>query len=329
MIVIGILGSASNATRFFDRPLDGVAFGAVASRDPGRARAFASSHNVPRSYGSYNQLLNDPAIDAVYIPLPQSLHAEYVIKAAQAGKHVIVEKPAALTTAEIDRMEEAVTRAKVFFMEGLMYRFKHLHRRVLDIVQRGLIGAIRYVDFNWCFNIHMLNRSQFRLDPQSGGGALNDVGIYGVDFVRFLTGHDCEVIDATMIAEEPGGVDMMTHLSLRAGGVLATITVGYTCDANSYTISGDSGSLHVPGSVSGRVVDNILSMHVLGGDKRSEELFPAENPYAAEMEYFGQCIAQGRAPAPGLRNCRQNLAILEQCRASARILQQTISPGRR
>jgi predicted dehydrogenase len=174
------------------------------------------------------------------------------------------------------------------------------------------------VNFDWCFNIHLLQRSRFRLDPRNGGGALYDVGIYGVDFIRFLTGSAVDVIDATMIFDDPGGVDMMTHVLLTSGGVLTAMTVGYTCDANSYTISGEKGSLHVPGSVSGRVVDNVLHMHILGGDRRGEERFEAENPYTAEMEYFGQCIAENRAPEPGIGNAMQNLRVIEKINATAR-----------
>jgi len=118
VIRIGILGTASIARLFFGAPLSRAAIVAVASRDAGRAQEFARHYHIPRSYGTYEELLADPGIDAVYIPLPQHLHHLYTIRAAEAGKHVLVEKPAAVSSAEIEQMISACCASRVLLMEG-------------------------------------------------------------------------------------------------------------------------------------------------------------------------------------------------------------------
>lgn len=318
MVRIGILGTAAIARAFFGSPLRHAVFEAVASRSQAKAEDFARHHGIPRSFGSYDELLADPAIDAVYIPLPQFLHCPYVEKAAAAGKHVLVEKPAAPTVAEVERMLAACRRHGVMYMEAFMYRFKAIHRRVRELVAGGTLGTVRYIDFNWCFNIHALRRSAFRLDPAAGGGALNDLGIYGVDFLRFLGLPAPEVVHAHLLHEPAGGVDMFAHVTLNAGGTIMALTSGFTCDANFYVIAGERGSITVPGSLSGRMAPNTLTIHYLSKDTRQEESFPVENPYIAELDYFAECIVKGVQPEPGGEGSLANIRVLEEIRRSAR-----------
>lgn len=311
MIRFGILGTASIARAFFDRPMENARIIAVASRDKEKADAFADQFKIPKRYGSYDALLADSELDAVYIPLPQHLHCEYTVKAAKAGKHVLVEKPAALSSAEARTMVAACKKSDVFLMEAFMYRFKRIHARVKEIVDSGLIGELRYIDFNWCFNIGQLVRSPFRLDKKKGGGALYDLGIYGIDFLRYITGSEPKLMGAYLRKDHPGGVDLFSHTVFTIDAVAGAVTCGFTTDANYYALNGTLGSLHVPGSLSGRAVKNTISIHLLQGDKRYEETFTAENPYILEMEYFARCIEQRKRPAPDGENSVQNLKILE------------------
>jgi predicted dehydrogenase len=311
MIRFGILGTASIARAFFDRPLENARITAVASRDKEKADAFADQFKIPGRFGSYDALLADPDIDAVYIPLPQHLHCEYTVKAAKAGKHVLVEKPAALSSAEARTMVAACRKNDVFLMEAFMYRFKRIHLRVKEIVDSGLIGDLRYVDFNWCFNIGHLVRSPFRMQKKMGGGALYDLGIYGIDFLRYLTGIDPTVVGSYLRRDHPGGVDLFAHVVFTVGAVTGAVTCGFTTDANYYVLNGTLGSLHVPGSLSGRAVKNTIHIHLLQGDKRYEETFAAENPYILEMEYFARCITKKERPLPDGENSVHNLKILE------------------
>jgi xylose dehydrogenase (NAD/NADP) len=325
MIRFGILGTAGIAQRFLVAEPTGARITAVASRNRNRAESFSRKYGIPRFFDSYDALLDDPAIDAVYIPLPQHLHARYVIRSAQAGKHILVEKPAALTVDEATSMKKACADNGVLCMEAFMYRFKSLHRRIREIVRGGEIGVIRYINFNWCFNIHELDRSPFRLKKELGGGALYDLGIYGIDFLRFLTGLEPVVHAAFLRREHHDGVDMFVHAALTVGDIFATVTAGFDNDANAYTISGERGSVHVPGSLSGRAVENTLQAHFLGGDRRSEETFPPENPYIAELGYFAECIQQHRQPEADLNNSISNLRVVEKIFAVARPITKPLS----
>ncbi|MBM2840779.1 MAG: Gfo/Idh/MocA family oxidoreductase, partial [Bacteroidetes bacterium] len=276
------------------------------------ADAFAYEFNIPRSYGSYEALLADPDIDAVYIPLPQHLHCEFAIKAAQAGKHVLVEKPAALTAAEIEFMIAACRQNGVFFMEAFMYRFKSIQRRVKEIIASGQIGGITYIDFNWCFNIRNLVRSAFRMDRAKGGGAMYDLGIYGIDFIRFITGLEPEFIHATIRRESRDGVDMFAHVQYLIGDAVATVTAAFNTDANHYAIGGEKGSVLARAPLSGRAVENTLQIHMLDVDTLVEEKFPPENPFVAELEYFAQCIERNEQPFPDGENSLRNLRLMEE-----------------
>ena len=311
MIRLGILGTAHIAKSFFGGTVEGVEIVAIASRNREKAETFGDEFAIPQRFGSYDELLADHSINAVYIPLPPYLHCEYVVRSALAGKHVLVEKPAALTTAELHLMRKACQDNGVLFMEAFMYRFKAIHLSVKDLVASGNIGNIKYVDFNWCFNIGALRRSTFRLKREAGGGALYDLGVYGVDFLHFISGGAPLLKESHTRREEPNGVDMFGHLVLTVGNVIATVTAGYNTDANYYTISGELGSIHVPGSVSGRQVENVMQVHLIDGDRRYEVRFPAENPYHGELRYFGECIMKHEEPATGFDNSLRNIGLIE------------------
>jgi xylose dehydrogenase (NAD/NADP) len=311
VVRVGILGTANITRLFLGEPYSQLRIEAIASRDAARAQRFAAEHGIPRWFSSYEALLADPAIDAVYIPLPQHLHAEYTIRAAQSGKHVLVEKPAALSLAELEGMESACRASGVLFMEALMYRFKTLHRRVKAMVERGEIGRLDYVDFNWSFNIKKFRGDGFRMRREAGGGALYDLGIYGVDFLWYITGTTPAVEAAFLWREEPGGIDTLAHVVCTMERTLGTITCGYAADANYYVLSGDRGSITVPKSVSGSPVENLLQVHLMEGDKASVERIPPQNPYRLELEYFADCVERGEEPEPGFTNARRNLSVLE------------------
>jgi D-xylose 1-dehydrogenase (NADP+, D-xylono-1,5-lactone-forming) len=311
MIRFGILGTARIARAFFGQPLKHAEIIAIASREKSKADAFGAEYGIRRCYGRYEALLADQDIQAVYIPLPHHLHCEYVVKAANVKKHVLVEKPAALSVAEIEKTLTICKTKRVYFMEAFMYRFKRIHNRATEILRSGTLGELRYIDFNWCFNIRSLERSAFRLDRKTGGGALYDLGIYGIDFVRYLTGGEPELLKAVVRREAIDGVDMFAHACFKVGHVFATAACGYDRDANYYAVGGELGSIYVPGSLSGRYAENILHVHLLEGDRRYDERFPPENPYVSELDYFARCIEQGEEPLPGATNSLRNIQVLE------------------
>lgn len=317
MIKVGILGTARIARAFFSAPLRNAEIVAIASREKSKAEAFGAEFNIPRCFGSYEELLADPGIDAVYIPLPQHLHCEYTLKAAEARKHVLVEKPAALSTAEAQSMIAACERHDVYLMEAFMYRFKSIVRRMKEVVASGEIGLVNYIDLSWCFNIRQVVRSQFRLDRSQGGGAMYDLGVYGIDFVRFITGDEPRFVQGSIYRESPDGVDMFSHIEYHAGNVVAVATAALNTDANYVSIGGTLGSLFARAALAGNQVENILQVHLLKGDVLREERFPPENPYITELDYFARCIERKEQPIPGGENSLKNLRLVEEVFARA------------
>ena len=315
----GILGTASIARAFIGQQLQHAELAAIASRDINKANAFADEANIHLRFGSYDALLADPTIEAVYIPLPQHLHCEYTIKAAIARKHVIVEKPAALNSAEVERMSAACTEHNVLLMEGFMYRFKRVHNRAKEIVQQGTIGKLRFASFAWSHNIGNRGHDGFRLEKHLGGGCLLDLGVYGVDWIRFITDSEPRLLHS-YVHRRDDELDLFAHATYTAGDVLATMTCGYTADANYYFLSGEKGSIYSPVALSGRQIQTALHIHLLGSDKKYSEGFPAENAYKLELDYFAQCIKNKQQTFLNAENALRNLRLIEELETCATII---------
>lgn len=312
MIRFGILGAARIARAFFREPLEGVEIRAVASRDKSNAEAFAAEFGIPKSYQGYEALLADPEIDAVYIPLPQHLHAEYTIKAAQAGKHVLVEKPAALNSAEVKKMTAACRKHDVLYMEAFMYRFLRIHNRAKEIIAEGTIGELRHIDYHLSFNAWARGLEGFRLHKETGGGALYDLGIYAADFLRFITDSEPKLVKAYMRRAKPDGVDLFTHAVYTIDKIIATVSCGFNCDANYYTLAGERGSIHAPVALSGRPDQHSLLLHFHKDNSRKEEVFPPESPFKFEIEYFARCIERNEQPFLDAANSLKNAQLLDE-----------------
>src|SRR5262249_22126353 len=155
-----------------------------ASRDPERARAFAQDLGIPRAHNSYAELLQDPDVDAIYNALPNSLHVEWTIAAARAGKHVLCEKPLAATVAEAERARDACASAGVLLMEGFMWRHHAQHARMWDLINSGAIGEPSFVRASFSFRVSRPAAGvapNVRLQSALQGGSLMDVGCYGVN----------------------------------------------------------------------------------------------------------------------------------------------------
>jgi xylose dehydrogenase (NAD/NADP) len=188
---------------------------ALASRDPARAETVAGEWHIERVYDTYQALLADPAIDAVYIALPNHLHCTWTIQAARAGKHVLCEKPLARTASEGAQMVAACQQAGVQLMEAAMYRFhprlQHLHQLVND----GSLGELRFLHSSFTFTLD--DPKNYRLVPAYGGGALLDVGYYCVNALCWLNGSPPGEVQSRVYQREAGGVDLATTAQLRFG----------------------------------------------------------------------------------------------------------------
>jgi predicted dehydrogenase len=193
---------------------------AIASRTGDKAHAAARRFGIPRSYASYDALLDDPLIEAVYVPLPNHLHLEWTIAAARAGKHVLCEKPIALTSADAVRMIDACEEAGVKLMEAFMYRLHPLWRAAIDAVSSGRIGELRAVQS--VFSYFNDDPDDIRNIVAAGGGALYDIGCYAVNLSRLLFESEPTEVYAAVHRDERFGTDILTSAVLDFDGRHAT-----------------------------------------------------------------------------------------------------------
>ena len=242
----GILGTGGIAKKFVEglqQVADRCPVVAVGSRTLESASAFSA--NVPgcRAHGSYDALLADPTVDVVYIALLNHQHAEWCIRAAQAGKHVLCEKPAAMTAAELERVLAAVRAAGTFFMEGFLYRCHPRWSKLRELIASGVIGEVRLLHAAFCFDGSAVRRLQERA---LGGGALMDVGCYPLSWLRWIAGS--EPVKTTCLAQlNADGVDLTTSATLRfANGVLGTLHTSFVAYRHiSALIEGSRGRIDI------------------------------------------------------------------------------------
>lgn len=188
MLKIGIIGTA-NVSRSFTEVLkesSRIKITAIASRSLEKAQSFAQEFSIEKTYASYQELLDDPQIDAVYIPLPNSLHAEWVIKAARAKKHILCEKPIALTVEDVKKMYEEAMNNNVFLMEGYPYKFQPQTILLLKMIEEGAIGEVSQIYADFGFTVDDAENN-IRLKPELGGGVMWDAGAYPVSIIRAIT----------------------------------------------------------------------------------------------------------------------------------------------
>jgi predicted dehydrogenase len=312
----GILGTA-RINRMLIPPLQASPDNrlvAVASRDLERAEAYAREWKIPRAHGSYEALLADPEIDAVYIPLPNHLHAEWTIKAARARKHVLCEKPLALTLEDVDAMAAACREAKVVLAEGFMYRHHPQTLKVKQLLDEGAIGALRYL--RGAFTFELTRPNDVRLKPEWGGGCLWDVGCYPVSFARFLVGREpasvfgCQTLGPTGIDETFAGQASFP------GDVLFQFDSGFRSPSRAeMELAGTRGwiRIHHPWRPE---QDHPLLLH---RDGRTEEIHvPGEDRFLLEVEDLRAAVRSGRAPRMSLADSRANVAALLAFLRSAR-----------
>jgi len=222
---IGVLGAARIAPAAVVGPgrrVEGVEVVAVAARDVDRARAFATKHSIPRVVDTYEHLVADPDIDAVYNPLPNGLHGRWTMAAMAAGKHVLCEKPFTANAEEARTVAAAQADAGVVVMDAFHYRYHPLFARVRELVTTGAVGTVRHLEAALCFPL--LSGKDIRWDPALAGGATMDAGCYPIHMVRHLAGSEPEVIGARARLRSPG-IDRFMQADLRfPDGVTARTT---------------------------------------------------------------------------------------------------------
>ena len=266
---------------------------AVASRDAGRAGAYAVEHGIPRSHGSYEALLEDREIDAVYISLPNSLHVEWSVRALAAGKHVLCEKPLTRSPAEAEEAFNAAERAGCILMEAFMWRHSPQTAKLVQLVEGGVIGELRLVRATFSFPVE--GRRNIRLDPELEGGALMDVGTYGVSAARVLGGEPERVYGEQVIGDT--GVDILfTGLMRFPRGLIAQVDAGMELPRRDRLEAvGTEGSLVIPDPW----IAQRLVLHLRRGDSREEIALPPADPYRLELDNMCAAIAGEAEPLLG------------------------------
>ena len=218
---------------------------AISSRDADRAGRAAADLGIPTAHGSYEALLDDPAVDAVYNPLPNHLHAEWTMKAADAGKHVLCEKPLAMSSEQAQLMVDHCAAAAVKLQEAFMYRFHPQWRRVKEIVDSGELGELRAVQA-W-FSFFNDDRSDIRNVPEWGGGGLMDIGCYPISISRWLFGTEPDQVAAASYRHPEFGVDVVTSALMRFGDAHATFTCSTLTEwGQRLFVEGAEGRIEVP-----------------------------------------------------------------------------------
>jgi D-xylose 1-dehydrogenase (NADP+, D-xylono-1,5-lactone-forming) len=294
---IGILGAANIARSFISGvgPSASVRVTAIASRDIGKARRFANDTGVQRAYGSYEELLADPAIDAIYNPLPNALHAEWSIRACEAGKHVLCEKPLAVTGSEARAMFAAARRHRVVLVEGFPYRAQQHALKLNELVTGGAIGRVQTM--HAAFGFTLTDEGNIRLDPTLGGGALMDLGTYPVSLTRLVAGERPTRVQA-LARWHRSGVDQTLVAGMEhAGGLLAQISCSFCTSAHRQAlIVGTSGAIQTTYPNHGPV-DRAPVLQLkrgLASDAAYEDIaVQACDGFRAEAESFERLIQLG------------------------------------
>lgn len=293
---------------------------AVASRDLEKGRAYAAANHIPKAYGSYDEMLADPEIDAVYNPLPNSLHAEWTMKAASAGKAVLCEKPLTVTASEARQLVDYCKARGVQLAEAAMYRFHPQTERVLKMVRDGAVGRI--VQINSVFTVGLPDPGNVRFVKALGGGGILDLGFYPADFMRLVAGDPLSWAAYGRLNED--GADVSASITT---GYANGVTGAFVCDflsylTQTYDIIGSDGRIYAGVAYNIPADKPSTIQHWRGHwweDTATHEeitIAPA-NAYTLMVEDFADALLAGRAPRFPVEDSIRNMDTLEKLVALA------------
>lgn len=313
----GILGVAKINERLIPafRSAKHTELRAIASRDLARATAAAENAGIPQAYGSYEALLDDPQIDAVYIPLPNHLHAEWTLKAAERGKHILCEKPLCPDAAQARRLVDAVHAKGVRLMDGFMWPHHPRTQAIRDFIDDGGIGQVVHVNAAFTFELK-LDPKNIRLQATAAGGSLLDVGCYPVFGIRWAMDAEPESVLATATMQD--GVDLrMSGLLKFAGGRTATFDCGFTLPFRGWMeICGTTGTLRVPDMW----LPPEVATYEVERDSRHIDRYTVTgyDQIVRMIEDFNQAVMEKRDPIPSPEEAIRTLHVLDALALSAR-----------
>lgn len=301
---------------------------AVASRTLASAQRFAEQHAIPRAYGTYQALLDDPAVQAVYIATLHPMHAEWAIKAAQAGKHILCEKPLTMNAGEAERVIEAARRHDVFLMEAFMYRCHPQTQRLVQLIRDKAIGDVRVIQATFSFNSSYDPASR-AYSKELGGGGILDVGCYCTSMARLIAG----VATGTNFAEPielggcghvgPTGVDHHAVASLKfPGDIVASLSTGVAVEqANVLRIFGTAGHIYVPSPWVPSHEGGTSSIYVHAAGQRDARKIEVQTDrwlFAIEADVVAENLSRRQAPPPAMTwaDTLGNMRTLDRWRAA-------------
>jgi predicted dehydrogenase len=325
----GLLAAGTIAAEFaagVEQSRHGV-LGAVAARSAGRAREFATRFEIPKAYGGYEDLLADPDIDAVYIATPHPMHAEWAIRAAEAGKHVLCEKPLTVTAGEAEKVIDAARRNDVFLMEAFMYRLHPQTRRLAELISCGAIGEVRAVDVTFSYDSGGTVAERLA-DPALGGGGILDVGCYCTSLARLVaqaaTGE--AVVEPTTVTgmarlSERGVDEYAMGLFRLPGGIIAQLSCGYRLAQDDHIrVYGSTGQLYVPKPAWIHEMrppgTSSIVLTPTGGEPEVIEIEATQGLFTREADHVAAHVADRQAPELTWAETLANMRTLDRWRSA-------------
>jgi len=311
-IRIGVLGAAAIVPSALTNParnVPEVQVTAIAARDPKRAEKFAPRHHIPKVHKTYNDLLADSDIDAIYNPLPNGLHAEWTIKALRAGKHVLCEKPFASNAKEAVAMADAAKETGKVLSEAFAYRYHPLAARMKEVITNGELGKIKQITARFCFLLPAPSNIRFRYDL--AGGALMDAGCYPLSLVRFLMDAEPEVLRAKAKLLKP---DVESHMEADLK-FPNDIQAHVVCDMLSLRlfdsfleVKGDAGEMRVFNPYHPHW-SHWMNLHTKQHTWRGT--VKGDNVYALQLQAFAQAIGSGKLFSTNPDDAVNNMRLID------------------
>ena len=284
---------------------------AIASRDQSKANALAMRFGVPTAFGSYEAMLASDTIDGVYIPLPTAQHVEWAVKAADAGKHVLVEKPLALDAGDIAPVLAARDRNRVLVCEAFMVAYHPQWAKVRDLVRSGAIGRLRHVQ--GAFAYHNVDPANMRNRPELGGGALPDIGVYPVVATRFVTGAEPARIQATVERDKTFGTDIYSSTKADFGDFHLTFYCSTQMALRQLMVfHGDKGFIEVHAPFNAGIYDHHrVELHNQNHTEATVFRFPGVSQYRLEVEAFARAALGEKVAVFQLEDSVRNQKVID------------------
>ena len=287
---------------------------AVGSRTQETADQYAREWKIPRAHGSYEALLADPEIDVIYNPLPNHLHAEWTIKAVEAGKHVLCEKPLALSVEEVDTIRAAAHKHGRVVAEAFMYRHHPQTLKVLELVQSGSLGSIKLI--RGSFSFVLSNDGDIRRDPAKGCGSIWDLGCYPISYARTVLGANPQEVFGWQVVGWTGVDEIFAGQMRFANDVMAQFDSSFVIPLHAFMeIVGSEGTLNIPKPYKPGTEEKIF---LTREDKIETIKVKGQELYIGEVEDMADAILLGREPRISLDDSRANVAVIWALLESAR-----------